>query len=395
MRSDFLAKACDIFFRFGHGVAQRFIGRERGVEQFRPRHGQPVGGEFCAVEFFREFQQRGIAAGLDGVNDGAGALLNDRIEQAGSGGGFAELRGKIRIGVADDFHADSLGKTRRGRKKSKNFGLRCADSLFFAGICVYLCPSVADKIKNPIIAALDVPAAEQALKLAREIAPAVGAFKIGSELFTSAGPDIVKKIRATGAAVFLDLKFHDIPNTVAKAVAAAARLDVQMLTIHTSGGLEMMRAAEASAQQTANQAGLNAPLVLGVTVLTSSDSRTLAEIGCAANVGAQVERLANLAVKAGLRGLVCSPLEIADLRQILPAHIQLVTPGIRTGAEKADDQKRTLTPREAIDAGANWLVIGRPIYAAQNPRAAAEKILESVVLTTDGRATDEPNGFGR
>jgi orotidine-5'-phosphate decarboxylase len=237
---------------------------------------------------------------------------------------------------------------------------------------------VVEKTRSPIIAALDVPTAEQALKLAREIAPAIGAFKIGSELFTSAGPDIVKKIRATGASVFLDLKFHDIPNTVAKAVSAATRLDVQMLTIHTSGGLEMMRAAETSAQQTTNQAGLNPPLVLGVTVLTSSDSRTLAEIGCAANVGAQVERLATLAVKAGLRGLVCSPLEIADLRRILPAHIQLVTPGIRTGTEKADDQKRTLTPREAIDAGANWLVIGRPIYAAENPRAAAEKILESL-----------------
>jgi len=116
--------------------------------------------------------------------------------------------------------------------------------------------------------------------------------------------------------------------------------------------------------------------VLGVTVLTSFNRDTLAEVGCAANVGAQAERLANLAVKAGLRGLVCSPLEIADLRQILPSHIQLVTPGIRTGAEKSDDQKRTLTPREAIDAGANWLVIGRPIYAAENPRAAAEKILE-------------------
>jgi orotidine-5'-phosphate decarboxylase len=234
-------------------------------------------------------------------------------------------------------------------------------------------------MRNPIIAALDVPSAEQALKLAEQVAPLVGAFKIGSELFTGAGPDIVKKIRATGASVFLDLKFHDIPNTVAKAVASATRLDVQMLTIHTSGGLEMMRAAELSAQQTANQAGRHAPLVLGVTVLTSSDGRTLAEIGCAENVGAQVERLASLAMKAGLRGLVCSPLEIADLRKVLPADIQLVTPGIRTGAEKADDQKRTLTPREAIQAGANWLVIGRPIYAAENPRAAAEKILESIL----------------
>jgi orotidine-5'-phosphate decarboxylase len=237
---------------------------------------------------------------------------------------------------------------------------------------------VAEKIKNPIIAALDVPSAEQALKLAEQIAPAVGAFKIGKELFVAAGPDIVRRVRATGAAVFLDLKFHDIPNTVAKAVASAVRLDVQMLTIHASGGSEMMRAAEKSAQDTAKSLGQPAPLVLGVTVLTSSNQETLAEIGCEPNVAHQVERLATLAVKAGLRGLVCSPLEIADLRLILPAEIQLVTPGIRTGAEKADDQKRTLTPREAMAAGASWLVIGRPIYAAENPRAAAEKILSSL-----------------
>ena len=140
----------------------------------------------------------------------------------------------------------------------------------------------------------------------------------------------------------------------------------------------MMRAAEVSAQQTAKADGRAAPLVLGVTVLTSSNGGTLAETGCEPDVVAQVERLARLAVKAGLRGLVCSPLEIVALRKILPASVQLVTPGIRTGAEKADDQKRTLTPREAIAAGASWLVIGRPIYAAENPRAAAEKILESL-----------------
>ena len=232
--------------------------------------------------------------------------------------------------------------------------------------------------QNPIIVALDVPSAEQALKLAELVAPAVGAFKIGKELFVSAGPDIVKRVRATGASVFLDLKFHDIPNTVAKAVAAATRLDVQMTTIHTCGGGEMMRAAEKSAQDTAKSLGQPAPLVLGVTVLTSMDGNALTEIGCQTNVGHQVERLAALAVKSGLRGLVCSPLEIADLRQILPPEIQLVTPGIRTGAEKADDQKRTLSPREAIQAGASWLVIGRPIYAAENPRLAAEKILESI-----------------
>ena len=233
-------------------------------------------------------------------------------------------------------------------------------------------------MRNPIIAALDVPTAEQALALARQLAPAVGAFKIGKELFTSAGPDMVRQVRETGAAVFLDLKFHDIPNTVARAVAAAVRLDVQMLTLHTSGGLAMMQAAEESAQQTASQAGRNAPLVLGVTVLTSLDSQALAEIGMETNVGRQVERLAGLAARAGLRGLVCSPLEVAGLRQILPASMQLVTPGIRSGQDKADDQKRTLTAREAIQAGANWLVIGRPICAAANPRAAAEEILASL-----------------
>jgi orotidine-5'-phosphate decarboxylase len=233
-------------------------------------------------------------------------------------------------------------------------------------------------MRNPIIAALDVPTAEQAWALARELAPAVGAFKIGKELFVAAGPDIVKRVRDTGASVFFDLKFHDIPNTVAKAVASAVRLDVQMLTVHTSGGSAMMRAAEESARQTARQSGRQAPLVLGVTVLTSHDANTLAEIGCEANVGRQVERLAQLAVQAGLRGLVCSPLEITALRQLLPARVQLVTPGIRTGAEQPDDQKRTLTPREALDAGADWLVIGRPIYAATNPRAAAEAIWNSL-----------------
>ena len=233
-------------------------------------------------------------------------------------------------------------------------------------------------MQNPIIAALDVPTVDQALKLAQQIAPVVGAFKIGKELFTSAGPDIVRRVRDTGASVFLDLKFHDIPNTVAKAVAAAVRLDVQMLTIHASGGSEMMRAAEQAAQQTAAQLGRPAPLVLGVTVLTSQDSATLAELGGETDVAKQVERLALLAAKSGLRGLVCSPLEIVALRRILPPQMQLVTPGIRTGTEKADDQKRTLTPREAVQAGASWLVIGRPITAAADPRAAAESILNSL-----------------
>jgi len=233
-------------------------------------------------------------------------------------------------------------------------------------------------MKNPIIVALDVSTVEAALALAGEVGPAVGAVKIGNELFTSAGPEIVSRMQAVGAAVFLDLKFHDIPNTVAKAVAAATRLGVEMMTIHTGGGLEMMRAAETAARQMALELGRPAPLVLGVTVLTSMDTAALREVGCVDEVGRQVERLAVLAVQAGLRGLVCSPLEIRALRRLVPAAMQLVTPGIRTGAEKADDQKRTLSPKDAMEAGATWLVIGRPIYAAPNPREAAERILASM-----------------
>jgi orotidine-5'-phosphate decarboxylase len=232
-------------------------------------------------------------------------------------------------------------------------------------------------MRNPIIAALDVPSAEAALRLAAEVAPAVGAFKIGKELFVSAGPDIVRRVRDTGAAVFLDLKFHDIPNTVAKAVEAAVRLDVQMLTVHASGGPAMLRAAETAAQETAKKMNRPAPLVLAVTVLTSLESSDLTAIGTDGNVGHQVERLAKLAATSGIRGLVCSPLELVGLRQILPADMQFVTPGIRLSGG-GDDQKRTLSPKEALEAGATWLVIGRPIYAADNPRAAAEKIWMSL-----------------
>lgn len=231
---------------------------------------------------------------------------------------------------------------------------------------------------NPIIVALDLPTAQDAVKLARELAPVVGGFKIGKELFTAAGPEIVRQIRALGAPVFLDLKFHDIPNTVARAVAAATRLDVQMLTVHTSGGSAMMQAAEAAAQETARELNRPPPLVLGVTVLTSLDAASLVEVGLPENVGAQVERLATLAARGGLRGLVCSPLEVVALRQILPPEMQLITPGIRLTNAAADDQKRTLSPREALSAGANWLVVGRPICAAPDPRAAAAQILASL-----------------
>lgn len=231
---------------------------------------------------------------------------------------------------------------------------------------------------NPIIVALDVPDANRALELAARLAPVVGAVKIGKELFTAAGPELVRAMRATGVPVFLDLKFHDIPNTVARAVEAAVRLDVQMLTIHTSGGAAMMQAAVRAADEAAAKQGRPAPLVLGVTVLTSLDDAALAEIGVASPAAAQVERLARLAVRSGLRGLVCSPLELPVLRPVLPAEVRLVTPGIRPAGTEAGDQKRTLGPREAVAAGADWLVIGRPILVAPDPRAAAEAILASL-----------------
>jgi orotidine-5'-phosphate decarboxylase len=153
---------------------------------------------------------------------------------------------------------------------------------------------------------------------------------------------------------------------------------MQMLTVHTSGGRAMLEAAEKSAQESAAKLGRSAPLVLGVTVLTSLDRDGLADVGVEPDVGRQVERLATLAVKAGLRGLVCSPLEITALRQMLPPEIQLVTPGIRAADAEADDQKRTLSAAEAMAAGANWLVVGRPLCTAPNPRAAAERMLASL-----------------
>lgn len=233
-------------------------------------------------------------------------------------------------------------------------------------------------MRNPLIVALDVPDAKRALALAARLAPVVGAVKVGLELFTAAGPDVVHRLRAAGVAVFLDLKLHDIPHTVARAVAAAVRLDVQMLTVHTGGGRAMLAAAEEAARAEAGRRGQAPPLVLGVTVLTSLDDTALAEVGIASGAAPQVERLARLAVRAGLRGLVCSPLELSLLRAVLPREIQLVTPGIRPPGTDAGDQKRTLGPREALAAGADWLVVGRPILAAPDPRAAAEQILAAL-----------------
>lgn len=239
-------------------------------------------------------------------------------------------------------------------------------------------PGLLNMAKPRVFLALDFRSAADAMALVEKILPVNPCFKVGLELFVAEGPEFVRQLVTRGAQVFLDLKFHDIPNTVAKSVASAVRLGVQMLTVHASGGRRMLEAAEQAAQATARQMNVPPPLVLAVTVLTSMEASDLAEIGLTTGPQEQVGRLAALAVQAGIRGLVCSPLEIKLLRAMLPAGVELVTPGIRAEEEATGDQRRTLSAREAIQAGATWLVIGRPIYAAADPAAAAKRILESI-----------------
>ncbi len=232
--------------------------------------------------------------------------------------------------------------------------------------------------ENPILVALDVPTPTQAIDLARQVAPYVGGFKVGLELFTSGGSEVVAAIRELGSEVFLDLKFHDIPNTVAKAVANATRLKVQWMTIHCAGGPDMIQAAVASARENAAALGIHPPVILGVTVLTSMDQAQLKAIGVGNDVEDQVAALASMAVSAGLEGLVCSPLELERLRRNLPKTIALVTPGIRAATDALGDQKRVMGPQEAVAGGATRLVMGRPIYAASDPALAAKTIAQGL-----------------
>ena len=225
---------------------------------------------------------------------------------------------------------------------------------------------------NQILVALDVATAVRAKELADELRGAVGGFKIGKQLFTSAGPSIVEELAGRGDRVFLDLKYHDIPNTVAGAVAAAAGLGAWMVNVHASGGLAMMRAAGEAAREEAARRSRPAPLVIAVTVLTSLDSASLAAVGMDSNVERQVERLAALAQEAGLDGVVASPREIALVRARCGTSFVIVTPGIRGPSDAKGDQQRTAAAPDALASGASYLVVGRPITAAASPRAAAE-----------------------
>ncbi len=242
------------------------------------------------------------------------------------------------------------------------------------------------KSENKIIVALDVATAEEARKIVSELKDSVGAFKIGLQLFTSAGASFVREIVETGNKVFLDLKFHDIPNTVAKASVEVARLGVWMFNLHASGGSEMMRRVVMEVSENCEKENLDKPKIIAVTVLTSSDEDTLNETGISANSESQVLRLAQLAEENGLDGVVASPLETKAIRQkIERKDFMIVTPGVRpehyvSQANNAtnDDQKRVKTPKKAIADGADFLVIGRPVLQSANMLKTLRQILEEI-----------------
>jgi len=227
--------------------------------------------------------------------------------------------------------------------------------------------------RDRLIVALDVSSAAQAREIVQSIGESASTYKVGKQLFTAEGPQIVRDLVASGRKVFLDLKFHDIPNTVAGAVGEAAKLGVTMLTVHASGGSKMLKAAAEAAAQSGSK-----PMVLAVTVLTSLSDADLSELGVAGSVATQVLRLGAIARNAGCGGLVASALEARELRLELGNDFAIVTPGVRPAGTAVGDQARVLTPAEAIAAGATYLVVGRPILAAPDQSDAAGRIVQEI-----------------
>jgi orotidine-5'-phosphate decarboxylase len=234
--------------------------------------------------------------------------------------------------------------------------------------------------RNPILVAIDTPDIDRARDLARRVGDAAGGIKLGLEFFNANGPEGVREVAADQDNLFLDLKYHDIPNTVAGAVRAAVRLRPAILNVHAAGGPAMMRAARQAAAEEAADLGVKRPLVIAVTVLTSLDDADLESVGQAGPVADQVIRLAALARECGLDGVVCSPREIVSVRAACGPGFTLVVPGIRSADAAKGDQKRVMTPAEALAAGADWLVIGRPITGAPDPAEAARAVAAELAL---------------
>jgi orotidine-5'-phosphate decarboxylase len=235
---------------------------------------------------------------------------------------------------------------------------------------------IRDVARRKIIFALDVNGVAEIDRYAGMLSGKVGMFKVGKELFTSCGPEAVRAVQRHGGQVFLDLKYHDIPNTVAKAMLEAARLGVQLTNLHALGGAEMMGTAAAAVRR---EFGDDRPRLLAVTVLTSSTAETLRGVGIDHPVQEMVVRLARLAQEAGMDGVVASPLEIGMIRTACGPDFLIVTPGVRPSFSTADDQKRIMTPAEAVGSGADYLVIGRPIAQATDPAAAADMIVDEIL----------------
>ena len=238
------------------------------------------------------------------------------------------------------------------------------------------------EVRKKLILALDLDDLSRVKNLVRQMGSLVGLFKIGHQLFTRHGPAAIKMVQDEGGKVFLDLKYHDIPNTIKSAIEAAVSLNITMLNLHALGGKAMMSAAVKSAQSAAKKDSSPPPILLGVTLLTSLLESDLFEMGITSTIQTEVQRLACLAYQAGIDGVVASPREISFIRDVLPHDFIVVTPGVRLKNSPRHDQKRSLTPREALQAGADYLVVGRPILQAPDPIKAANRILEDMASVT-------------